>query len=894
MQRSDWPLRLFKALLRAYPRHFRQEYRPDLIQAFRDRRSEARFQGPLGALRLGRLVVADLARCWFSHWQDQRFGRSPFQPLPKTIGRENLMESLKNDLRYALRSFARNKAFFLVALATLALGVGANSAIFSVVDGVLWRPFPYPEPERIVRIYDTNLSKGYTQFGSSVQNYRDWKDQNRAFASMAAVRFGSANLTGGDEPARVRLSRTSADLFSMLGRQPLLGRLFDCDEFSAQQSLLAVLSYPFWQSHFGADPNVIGRDIQLDSRPYQIVAVMPEGFYFPAPGWDLWVPIDLGIVLKQGYSRGAHVMSVLARLAPGVTLEQAQTEMKAIAGRLEQEYPEDNQGWSVKLVPFHQVMVGTARQSLLVLWVAVSLVTLIACLNVANLILARTTARQRELALRGALGASWRRLLRQLLTETLLLSLLGGLLGLLLARLAMQFWMQDIIANLPRNQQISMDGRVVLFTLGLSLLTALFSGLLPTWSASRKDLIRTLREGGRTTVLSGRRWLRQGLVVSEVALALMLLISAGLMMGSLSRLTLVDPGFNPDRVLSLAVSLPFSRYANPADRIGFYESLIERLNAMPQVESSAASDILPLQGGSVWGFRVEGTLEGNPRSDWPSSQYRVVTPGYFESMQIPLLKGRGLSGRDRQDAPFTCLVNQAFAEQFFPDSHPIGQRLLISNRESWVEIVGLVSDVRVTSLDSQAVPVIYAPHAQNAFGTMRMVLRTRSESLQMTPAIRAQLQSLDAGLPLYAVQSLHQIVAQSIAGRQVPALLLSVFAAAALALTLVGIYGVMSYTVRQRNHDFGVMRALGARDRDVLGVTLRQGLRLTGLGILLGLAGAAVGTRLLTSLLYGVKAVDAPLYLALALLLGAIALLACYLPARRACRADPMQVLRSE
>jgi putative ABC transport system permease protein len=812
-------------------------------------------------------------------------------------GRVNVLTDFLHDLRYAARMLAKNPGFTAVAVIALAVGVGANSVIFSAVNTILLRPLPYKDPDRLVMVFEDAGALGYPRDTPAPANFIDWRDQNKVFDGMAALADVSVNLTGAGEPERLDGKRVSASLFPTLGVEPQLGRWFTPEEDQPGANRVVMLSHRLWQRRFGSDPAIVGKTIMLNGAGFSVVGVMPESFQFPEREDQFWIPIAFS--QNEAARRGAHYLQVVARLKPGVSLAQAQAEMSAIAARLQQQYPDQNTGLGAAVVPLHEQMVGNMRTVLLVLLGAVGFVLLIACANVANLLLARAAARQKEIATRIALGASRLRLVRQFLTESVLLAVLGGGVGLLLSVWGVRVLKAFIPDNISQAKEITVDARVLVFTLLVSLLTGLVFGIAPALQATNFNLNETLKEGGRGPALGGRgNRIRRTLVVAEVAVSLVLLIGAGLLVNSFLRLRNVDPGFRTDHVLTMSVTLPPLKYPDHARREAFYTELIDRVEALPGVKSAAVASQIPLikQGDSV-GVVFEGRPLPEPGKENIVAT-RVVSPLYFETMGIRLLRGRVFNNQDRIGSPVVAVISDSMARRYWPGEDPVGKRLCPGRPktpEDWVTVVGVVNDVLQYGLDADQKPQMYLSYQQSDyFSPRRLVVSTSVEPESLTSAVRGAVWSIDKDQPVSDIETMEAVLSDSIARQRFSALLLGVFGLVALLLAAVGIYGVMSYTMAQRTHEIGLRMALGARKWDVLKLAVGQALKLVLVGVGAGLAASLILTRVMTSLLFGVSSTDPVTFAGISLVLVAAGVLASYIPARRATKVDPMIALRYE
>jgi putative ABC transport system permease protein len=801
------------------------------------------------------------------------------------------MDTLWKDLRFGMRMLAKNPGFTLVAIMALALGIGANTAIFSVVNGVLLRPLPFPEPGRLLQVWETDTKEGGDYTVSPV-NYRDWLEQSRTLEFMASYRYENLILTGADQPQRISGVGVTADFFRVLGLEPAQGRMLTEEDDQPGAAPVALMSHSLWQRHFAADPDLVGSTILLNSVAHTVVGILPPELRFPNSGVHVWRPMRLDY---SQYGRGSHFLFTIARMGPDVSLQQAQVEMDGIAARLEQAFPDNNTDLGIALVPMHEEMVGSSRAALTMLMAAVSLVLLIACANVANLFLSRMADRQREIAVRTALGAGRWRLVRQLLTESLFLALLGGGLGLLLA-----VWGVELLLNLnygliPRGNEIGVDATVLGFTLLASVLTGVIFGLAPALQSTRSDLNSGLKEAGRgSDTGSQRKRLRGALVVAEVALSLILLIAGTLLLRSFRELQSIEPGFRPEQVLTMQIALPKAHYPDEPRQTAFYDEALRSIAALPGVERVGGAQDLPFSGSrSSESFEVEGRPKPGP-GETLQADYRKVTPDYLRAMGVPLLRGRGITERDRADAPRVMLINESMARRFWPDEDPLGARVMAGNPAQAWEIVGIVGNIKHQSLAGAGHPEMYTPFFQDPARRLFLAVRTRVDAGTMASGIRAVVREIDPDQPVFDIQSMEARIARSIAPERMNSVLLGSFAGVALLLAAVGVYGVISHGVTQRTREIGLRMALGARPSDVLRLVTGLGMRLTLAGIVLGLLGSLALTRTLSSLLFGVSATDPASFLAAPLFLMAAALAACYFPARRATRVDPMECLRHE
>ncbi len=810
------------------------------------------------------------------------------------------MENLWRDIRFGVRMLASKPVITFIAVIALALGIGASTAIFSVVNTVLLRALPYPNGPRLVTVWEQNRPRSRERNVISPANFFDWREQNHVFENMSAFYASPYNLTGLGDPQEVTGMASSSNLFDVLGSRPLLGRTFIEEDGVKGKDNVAVLSYGFWQKHFGGDLNVVGKTFSLDGKVQTVIGVMPEGFDFfvkenafvkKAP--EFWVPIAFS---QNSRVRVGRFMSAIGVLKPGVTIEQARSEMNALGVRLEQQYPDFNKGWGITLVPLHEQFSGDLKPALIILLGAVGFVLLIACANVANLLLARSVARQKEFAIRAALGAGRARIIRQLLTESLLLALAGCLIGLLLTR-----WGIDaLLAISPRDllsmTTVNIDKRVLGFALAISFLTSLIFGLLPAWESSRPKTNEALKEGSRGTTGGRSHRALNWFVVAQVALSLMLLIGSGLMIKSLKRLQSVDPGFDSANVLTVAVSLPRANYPEAQKKMDFFQKLLARVRHLPGVNTAGVGSGPPFTGiPAATDFIIEGRPDVSP-TDRPVTDVRVIDQDYFRTLAIPLRKGRNFTDREVEKESHVVIINEALARQNFPNEDPLGKRLTIDMKEKNepCEIVGVVGDVKSKALDQPTRSMVYWPQAELPNMPLTLVIKTSADPVAMSGAIQREVLALDKDQPISEVHSMQSLMADSISRSRFATLLLSIFAAVAFVLASVGIYGVMSYSVTQRTNEIGIRIALGASGNNVVALVLKRGLILAGSGVLLGLIGSLALTRLLTNLLFGVSATDPATFAVVSISLTIVALFATYLPARRATKVDPLEALRYE
>ena len=810
------------------------------------------------------------------------------------------METLIQDIRYGWRMLGKSPAFTIVAVITLAIGIGANTAIVSVIDAALLHALPYRDPDRLVHLWETRPEREFTQMEASYPNLAEWRASNHVFSDLAGYSGMNFSLTGRGTPQRLFAARVTANFFDVLGVSPVLGRTFRPDEDAPGAGRIAILTYSLWQGQFGGDAGILGQALTLNGEPYTIVGILPPEFQFAKRGnAQLWVPLNptAGEVTR----RTRHWENVIGRLRPGVSVEQAQREMTRLAERMAAQYREANAGGGIRVVPLQEEIVGPVQPVLLALLGAVGLVLLIVCVNVANLLLARAKTRQREIAVRLALGATRWRLLRQVLTESVILALLGGALGLIVAHWGVALILTripgQVLAQMPYLRGSSLNLGVLGFTLAISLVTGIIFGMMPALQASGLSLQTALAEGARTTGGAAHHRLRNALVIGEIALSLVLLTGAGLLMKSLVRLLQVDPGFQAENLLTLEISASPARYSDQKRNANLVGQLLDRVQSLPGVRGAALIDITPLKGGNTTSFAVDGRPEPAPGQK-PEANTRDISSSYFHVMEIPLLRGRFFTDQDRSDSPPVLIINNTLAQKLFPDEEAVGKRLIFSfsTPPVFAEIVGVVGDEKLGSLDQRTTPVLYSPSLQSNDTDLTLVIRSAMDPQGLTSKVRAEVANLDPSVVVNSAVTVKKIIGDSpsVFVRRFPALLISVFAVLAVLLSAIGLYGVLSYLVTLRTREIGVRMALGARPADILRLLMNEGFRLVGLGITAGLLVTSGAVHLLTGLLFGVKPSDPSVLISVAGLIAVVALMACAVPARRATKVDPMIALRYE
>jgi len=820
------------------------------------------------------------------------------------------METLWNDLRYGWRVMRRSPGFAAVAILTLAIGIGANAAIFSIVNGVLLRPLPFPDSSRIVTIWETDANRNVVRGTASPAEFLDWRDMNHSFAELSGWRSLLFTITGSGNAEQVHGSQVTGNFFRMLGVGPVIGRDFSSEDEKPGREQVAILTYALWRRHYGGDSSVIGKSILLDEKSYTIIGILPRSFslYGVAPELDIWVPFAFN---RAQLNRENHELVIFGRLRPGVSLLQAQAEMETIVSQLKKQYPGIDQENGVRVSGFHDELVKSLRPSMVILLAAVGFVLLIACANVANLMLARAATREREIAVRAALGAGRRRILRQLLTESALMALIGGALGIAVAYGGIHLLRGGLPpiggrGQIPHVEWIGIDGTVLAFTLFVSLLTGIIFGLAPAIQITRSELFESLKEGSRGST-AGRRshFIQSSLVVSEVALSLMLLVGAGVLIRSFFLIMSDSLGFDPSNVFSMQIFLSAPHYPKAAQVNNFYQRVIEGVGALPGVKSASAANFLPLTGWSGFcDFDISGRATP-PSGEHFTGQYRVADWRYLQTMGISVKQGRDLVASDGADTQSVALINEALARRYWPNQDPVGQQIRLKfpdtrqpwdpePREGWLNIVGIVSDVRDWEWGEQKIGQIYLPYTQNASRIMHLVVRSEGDPTQLVSGVRSVVASVDPNQPVTDARSMDDYLAASVSRRRLSMLLLVLFAAVATVLAAVGIYGVMAYTVTQRSHEIGIRMALGAEPNDVLRMVVSDGMRLAGIGLLIGIAASYAAVHYLASQLYGVKAKDPITVICVSVGLALVAISACYFPARRATKVDPLEALRYE
>jgi putative ABC transport system permease protein len=860
MARSPFSSRLYRSLLFCYPAEFRREYGPEMVELFGFRIQQ---ENPL---LLWMELLADIAF---------------------TAPKEHY-HVLLQDLRYALRAFARTPGFALTAVLTLALGTGATTAIFSVVNAVILQPLPFPQPERLVRIWETNPKLNIPFFSTSVPNFVSWQEQAKSFEALGVYGGANLNLTGAGEPERLAAGTLTASMFQVIGVRPVLGRGFTPEEQIPGRARVAILAEALWRRRFAADPHIIGRQIELNGISAQVVGVVPASFRFP-PNAEIWAPMPIDLARE---SRGDHRITPVGRLKPGVTLAQADAELKSIAAGLENAFPDSNKGWTTRTAKFYDWLVPEqTRTALVILLGAVCLVLLIACANVANLLLARAAGRTREIAMRVTLGAGRGRLARQLLTESTVLALTGGIAGSLLAFWAVSGLKQILPASVPRRTDIAVDGTVLAFALIISLATGLLFGLAPLWQATRRDPIESLKEGGRSSTASGSV-LRNALVVFEVAIGMVLVIGASLLVRSFMNMHHVQLGFQPDRLLTAQISLPRRKYPQPAAH-AFYRDLLDRLKSSPGVTGAAISSGVPFGAGDYTGMSARAARDTPPSpAEMFSADWRMVSADYFKTMGIPLLRGRTFTSQDANGG-LVIMISADMGRHLWGDADPVGKELQFQRPERYL-VVGVVGDVRQYDLSTEPTAAMYFPAPPSLWDNMTVVIRTTGDPERAAALLRQSVKQLDPNQPIFNVRTMDQWLERSAAEPRAYTLLLSIFAQLALVLACIGIYGVLSYSVVRRTPEIGVRMALGAGRANVLMLVVRQGMLLVAAGLVLGIASALGLIRVIQSMLYGVSPRDPLTFAGVSAALLVIAFAACLVPAMRASRVDPVVALRAE
>jgi predicted permease len=808
------------------------------------------------------------------------------------------VQELLQDIRYSLRLFRRYPLFSGIIIISLSLGIGANTAVFSLLNAVLLRTLPYAEPGRLAVVWEDNTHFGFPKNLTSPANYKDWAAQSVSFEQLAATRELSLNLTGDGEPEEAQVVGATANLFSVMGVRPILGRDFRAEDDRAGAGKVALLSHGLWTRRFGGDPGVINKTVYMNDEPYSVIGVMPRGIDFPARGTQVWIPV--AFTPSDWARRTSHFLRVVGRLKPGVSLEQAQSEMKNVAENLKRAYPDANANSGILLVGLKDDLIGDVRPTLLILMVGISCVLLIACSNTANLMLVRTARRRREVAMRMALGASRARLVRQLLTESLLLAVISGIVGLLIAPLSFSLLSILVPPGIAAGTELKLEPLALVFTLAISLLTALLFGTIPALQSAGVSLLETLKQGGTYSAVGGKsRRLQKGLVIAEVSMAFLLLIGAALMVQTYVRLRKVNLGFRPEGVLTLRTPIAGVKYQESGPRQAFFQEVLNRVRALPGVESAGYTSYLPLTTkGTSKGFLIEGQPPPGP-GQTPLALFRIVSPSYFETLGIPLIKGRQIDRTDGTSSPQVAVINEAMAKKFWPDTDPVGRRFTLPgvSQQNPVTIVGVVGDVRETGVNADMRPAMYLSFLQLPQANLipsDLAVRTSIDPASVAASVRQQIWSVDPAQPVVDVRTMEQIVDSEVRDRKVNMWLLSLFAGVAILQAILGIYGVLASIVVQQTREIGLRMALGATPANVLRLIWGEGMLLVGLGIALGLIASIVLVRFVSSLLFGVGATDPVTFVVASLGLLATAAVAIYIPARRAMKIDPMEALRIE